>query len=71
MKYKVLTPLARVGQPFQVGDLIEIENQAEADRMEAAGIVAPIKNERETRVESADIKPSAVEKAVKSSRKKG
>jgi hypothetical protein len=70
MKYKVVTPLARIGQAFLVGDLIEIENKAEAERMIAANIVAPIKGERETRVETTDQQTAGAEKAVRASRKK-
>jgi hypothetical protein len=65
MKYKVLMPLAKIGQPFFVGDLMEIENKAEAERMIEAGIVAPVKVEREIRVETTDAQMPAVEKAVK------
>lgn len=65
MKYRVLIPMARTAQGFAVGDLIEIADKAEAERMIAAGIIAPI--EREMRVETADIKSSAVEKTVKAS----
>jgi hypothetical protein len=45
MKYKVLKPMARLGQPFAVDDLIEIENEAEAERMIAAYMIAPIAEE--------------------------
>jgi hypothetical protein len=61
MKYKVVTPLARIGQGFAVGDLIEIVDKAEAARMIAANIVAPIKGEREIRMETADLEPVGVE----------
>lgn len=82
MKYRVLTPMARIGQPFAVGDEIEINDKAEAERMIAANIVAPIKGEREIRVETADLSlkrdasrnPVGVEKTakvVKAGRKKG
>jgi hypothetical protein len=74
MKYRVVTPLARIGQAFAVGDLIEIQDKAEAARMIAANIVAPITGMRETPVETAVVKHSGVEKAVKAvkpGRKKG
>jgi hypothetical protein len=64
MKYKVLTPLAQIGKPYMVGDLIEISDKAEAERMIAANIVAPLKVERGIRVETADLKPVGVEKAA-------
>lgn len=53
--------MARIAQPFFVGDEIEIEDKAEAERMIAAGNVAPIKVEREIRVETADAQPVGVE----------
>ena len=82
MKYRVVTPLARIGQAFAVGDVIEIADKAEAQRMIAADIVAPLKGNREIQVETADLslerdatrKPVWVEKtatAAKSRGKKG
>jgi hypothetical protein len=75
MKYRVLTPLAKIGQTFVVGAEIEISDKAEAERMIAANIVAPIV--RGIRVETADLKPVGVETtathvaAAKIGRKKG
>jgi hypothetical protein len=65
MKYKVLKPMARIGQPYMVGDLIEIEDKAEAGRMIAADIIAPIAGARQIPVETADLKPVGVEKTIK------
>lgn len=65
MKYKVLKPMARIGQPFMVGDVIEIADKAEAERMIAADIVAPISGSRQIPVETADLNPVGVEKTVK------
>jgi len=61
MKYKVLTPMARIGQAFAVGDLIEITDKAEAERMITAGIVAPIAGARQILAEIADLEPVGVE----------
>lgn len=65
MRYKVLTPMARIGEAFRVGDLIEIPDKAEAQRLIAAGHIAPISGAREVAVETADLKPVGVEKTAK------
>lgn len=70
MRYTVLTPMARIGEAFRVGDLIEIPDKAEAQRMIAAGHIAPISGTREVAVETADLKPVGVEKAVKTAKAK-
>ncbi len=55
-------------QCYTHGDLVELDD-ADAQRMIAAGIVepgeSPEKLERADQIETADIKPAAVEKAVK------
>lgn len=78
MKYTVVTPLSRMHpkeglQTFTHDDLIDIPDKAEAARMIAAGILAPVKGRdmQETEVETADLKPVGVEQAVKRGPKKG
>ena len=75
MKYRVVTPLARTHptngtEVFTHGDMIEVTDKAEAARMIEAGIIAPLKDQREV-IEIADEKPVGVEKAVKHGPKKG
>lgn len=77
MRYQVVTPFARLHpkegmQTFTHGDSVDITDKAEAARMIAAGILAPVQDRREIPVETADLKPVGVEKAVKTGgRKKG
>jgi transketolase C-terminal domain/subunit len=80
-KYLVITPLSRSTkdgfETFTHGDLIELDEK-DATRMIAAGIVTPVetaepleeaKELRTEEIETADVKPAGVEKAVKRSRK--
>ena len=74
-KYRVVTPLARMHpkeglQSFTHGDEIEVADKGEAARMIAAGIVEPLKGGREV-IETADLKPIGLEKAVKTGPRKG